>query len=109
MIRFARTDRPFPARCSHRVSPQEVLSVSVAASVASPCAYQLPAKGATLLKAVTVARGLKNELPKTSNKRQIPLGEEMTMKVDYDDVLSGKSPDPPLQEGGVSIVRQSFF
>ncbi len=56
-----------------------------------------------------MARGLKNELPKTSNKRQIPLGEEMTMKVDYDDVLSGKSPDPPLQEIGVFIVRQSFF
>jgi hypothetical protein len=31
------------------------------------------------------------------------------MKIDFDDVLSGKSPDLVLREGGVVIVKESFF
>ena len=54
--------------------------------------------------------GLKDRAPKDIQvKRQSFSKEERIMKTDFNKVLSGESPDLVLREGGVVIVKESFF
>ncbi len=107
-------------RWNIRVQPGDVVSVpldeaigiSVVGAVQRPGVYKLPAgKGATLLRAIALAGGLKDRASKddVQIKRLTSLGEETILKVDLGGILSGKKEDVILEEGDVVIVKESFF
>jgi polysaccharide export outer membrane protein len=93
------------------VPPEEAISVSVVGAVNSPGVYKLPVgQGATLLRLIALSGGLRDRASKDLQiKRYASSGEEILLKVDLGDILSGKSPDVQLQEGDVVVVKQSFF
>jgi len=93
------------------VPPEDAVSISVVGAVKSPGVYKLPAgRGATLLRAITLAGGLGPRASKNVQvKRQSASGEDTVVKVNLGDIMSGKKPDFVLKEGDVVIVNQSFF
>ena len=93
------------------IPPDAAISISVVGAVRSPGVYKLPAsEGATVLRAIALAGGLKDRASKDLQvKRQSTLGAETLLKVDLGAILSGKKPDVVLREGDVVIVNHSFF
>jgi polysaccharide export outer membrane protein len=94
------------------VPPEAAISISILGAVINPGIHKLPAgKEATLLKAIALAGGLNERASKSGIqiKRQSAKGDETLVKVDLDEILSGKKPDILLKEGDVVIVKESFF
>ncbi|MEM1176811.1 MAG: polysaccharide biosynthesis/export family protein [Acidobacteriota bacterium] len=64
----------------------------------------------TLLTAIARAGGLSEEASnKIRIKRQDENGEWSEVVVDWKRLLAGKIPDPPLQDGDLVVVKESFF
>jgi protein involved in polysaccharide export with SLBB domain len=64
----------------------------------------------TLLAAIARAGGLTDRASKKILiKRRSRSGEEIELTADYRRVVSGKDPDPELEEGDVIVVQESFF
>ena len=94
------------------VPPEEAIGVSVLGAVNNPGVYKLPVGDeATLLKAVALAGGLNDRASKKGVrvKRRDEEGEEVVLKINLGDILSGKKPDIVLIEGDVVVINESFF
>jgi polysaccharide export outer membrane protein len=94
------------------VPPEQAIAVSVLGAVNSPGVHKLPVgEDATLLKAIALAGGLNERASKkgVQIKRRAGEGEEVVLKANLGDILSGDEPDVVLQEGDVVVVRESFF
>lgn len=93
------------------VPPDAAISVSVVGAVTSPGVYKLPAsEGATVLRVIALAGGLKERASKSIRIKRRSAGRgEVLFEVDLDEILSGKKSDLVLEEGDVVVVKQSFF
>ena len=94
------------------VPPEAAISISILGAVNNPGIHKLPAgKEATLLKAIAMAGGLNERAAKSGIQitRKAAEGEETLVKVDLDEILSGKKADVLLKEGDVVVVKESFF
>jgi len=64
----------------------------------------------TVLAAIARAGGLSDRASKTILiKRQHRGGADQEIKVDYRAIVNGKTPDVPLEEGDVIVVKEAFF
>ncbi len=94
------------------VPPEQAIAISVLGAVASPGVHKLPVGNeATLLKVIALAGGLNERASKKGIqiKRRDEDENEMVIKVNLGDILSGKEPDFILREGDVVVVNESFF
>lgn len=93
------------------VPPQELIRVSVLGAVERPDIYELRREEASLLKALARAQGLSTRGSKKGIQiqRVDDSGKATILKVDLENILEGKTPDVPLQEGDVVYVNERFF
>jgi polysaccharide biosynthesis/export protein len=93
------------------IPPQEQISISLFGAVATPGVYNLiSGSESTLLKAIAKAGGLQRASKSgVKIKRKDPSGKESIIDVNLDEILSGKKPDLPLQDGDLVIIKESFF
>ena len=94
------------------VPPEQAIAISILGAVGSPGVHKLPVGNeATLLKAIALAGGLNERASKKGIqiKRRDEDDNEMVIKVNLGDILSGKEPDFILREGDVVVVNESFF
>jgi polysaccharide biosynthesis/export protein len=93
------------------IPPQEQISVSLFGAVATPGVYTLVSGSeSTLLKAIARAGGLQRASKGgVKIKRKDGAGKESVLEVNLNDLLSGKKPDIPLQDGDLIIINESFF
>jgi polysaccharide biosynthesis/export protein len=93
------------------IPPQEQISISLFGAVAQPGVYTLVSGSeSTLLKAIARAGGLQRASKGgVKIKRKDGSGKETVMEVNLDELLSGKKPDIPLQDGDLIIIKESFF
>jgi polysaccharide biosynthesis/export protein len=93
------------------IPPQEQISISLFGAVATPGVYNLiSGSESTLLKAIARAGGLQRASKSgVKIKRKNASGKETIIDVNLDEVLSGKKPDVPLQDGDLVIIKESFF
>lgn len=94
------------------VPPEAAIAISVLGAVVDPGVHKVPVgNDATLLKAIALAGGLNDRASKKGLqiKRRGLDGKESIIKVNFGDILSGKTPDLILQEGDVVVVHESFF
>jgi polysaccharide biosynthesis/export protein len=93
------------------IPPQEQISISLFGAVATPGVYNLiSGSESTLLKAIARAGGLQRASKSgVKIKRKNASGKESILEVNLDEILSGKKPDIPLQDGDLIIIKESFF
>jgi polysaccharide biosynthesis/export protein len=93
------------------IPPQEQISISLFGAVATPGVYNLiSGSESTLLKAIARAGGLQRASKSgVKIKRKDASGKETIIDVNLDEILSGKKPDIPLQDGDLIIIKESFF
>jgi polysaccharide biosynthesis/export protein len=93
------------------IPPQEQISISLFGAVATPGVYNLiSGSESTLLKAIARAGGLQRASKSgVKIKRKNASGKESIIDVNLDEILSGKKPDIPLQDGDLVIIKESFF
>ncbi|MCI0444180.1 polysaccharide biosynthesis/export family protein [bacterium] len=93
------------------IPPQEQISISLFGAVATPGVYNLIlGSESTLLKAIARAGGLQRASKSgVKIKRKNASGKESILDVNLDEILSGKKPDIPLQDGDLVIIKESFF
>jgi polysaccharide export outer membrane protein len=93
------------------VPPQKLIRVSVLGAVEKPGIYELRQDETSLLKALASAEGLHTRASRKGIQiqRLDDSGKEIILNVNLGDILSGKRPDVPLQEGDVVFVNERFF
>jgi polysaccharide biosynthesis/export protein len=93
------------------IPPQEQISVSLFGAVTAPGVYTLVSGSeSTLLKAIARAGGLQRASKSgVKIKRKDASGKETVLQVNLDDILTGKKPDIPLQDGDLIVINESFF
>jgi protein involved in polysaccharide export with SLBB domain len=63
-----------------------------------------------LLKAIAKAGGLQRASKSGLKiKRKAPGGKEEILTINLGEILSGKKPDIPLEDGDLIIINESFF
>jgi polysaccharide export outer membrane protein len=80
-------------------------------AVRSPGEYQLKGKTTTFTQAISMAKGIDVIATRSDIKiyRDNGSSEREIITIDYDSVLSGQSPDMPIQEKDIIIVESSGF
>lgn len=93
------------------VPAEEQITVSILGALTTPGIYALNvSEGATLLKAIAKAGGLKQASKGgVKIKRQQGSGKETVVEVNLGDILSGTIPDFELKDGDVIIIKERFF
>ncbi|HSE40941.1 MAG TPA: polysaccharide biosynthesis/export family protein [Acidobacteriota bacterium] len=93
------------------IPPQIQISVSLFGAVTTPGVYTLAAGSeSTLLKAIARAGGLQRASKSgVKIKRKGTTGKEEIITINLGDILSGKKPDVPLEDGDLIIINESFF
>jgi polysaccharide export outer membrane protein len=92
------------------IPAEESITVSILGALATPGIYPLSTSdGATLLKAIAKAGGLKQASKGNVTIKRQRNGKEVIMEVKLGDILSGKIPDFELQNGDVIIIKERFF
>jgi polysaccharide export outer membrane protein len=106
-------------RANIPIFANDLINVPAAVAVTIYCVGEVGSPGAlafdggervTLLAAIARAGGLTDRASKKILiKRRSRSGEEIELTADYRRVVSGKDPDPELEEGDVIVVQESFF
>ena len=93
------------------VPPEEFIEISVLGAVERPGVYELSREEAFLMKALALAQWLNRRGSRKGIEIQRTNASEngTILKINLEDILSGKKPDVLLREGDVVYVNEKFF
>jgi len=104
---------PLQPRDIVTVPVDKIIQVYVWGEVKSPGALSVKlSKKITLMQAIAQAGGTTATAKKSAviiKRKDEKTGKEIPIKVNLNDIIKGKTPDPPLKEGDVVYVPESFW
>ncbi len=104
---------PLQPRDIVTVSVDKIIQVYVWGEVKNPGALSVKlSKKITLMQAIAQAGGTTATAKKSAvviKRKDEKTGKEIQIKANLNDIIKGKAPDPPLKEGDVVYVPESFW
>jgi polysaccharide export outer membrane protein len=104
---------PLQPRDIVTVPVDKIIQVYVWGEVKSPGALSVKlSKKITLMQAIAQAGGTTATAKKSAvviKRKDEKTGKEIQIKANLNDIIKGKAPDPPLKEGDVVYVPESFW